>query len=100
MITSLIAAALAVAPIPSDDIDIIGVELVELVIATPDAVPLCDAYGGIIAAIDGMGVDYSAADTLLQAADALIIVNVEGDSMRLDNEARDRIVEWLHTDCM
>jgi hypothetical protein len=35
----------------------------------------------------------------VEAAGALAIVNIEGDSMRLDNVARATLVGWLQSDC-
>ena len=101
MIAALALAALAVAPgvTTDDDPIIIGPEFVELFVTMPDAEPMCTAYGGVIDAIDGLGMDYSTSQIFVDAADAMILIAVEGDGMRFDNEARDVFTDWLHTDC-
>lgn len=101
MITTLMAAALAVAPFspPDGQPEMIGPEFVEFFIALPDAQGVCDAYGTVVDSLNEMGMEYSTAAVMIEAADAMVIVTMEGDSMRLDNEARDVLTEWLHQDC-
>jgi hypothetical protein len=84
----------------SEDPTPVGPAIVELVIADPaTSAPLCDAYGAVISAIDAMGLGYEGSSTFVDASDAYLIVTLEGDSFRLDNEARDVFIDWLHSDC-
>ena len=74
--------------------------IVEIVIADPaTGGPLCDAYGTVIDAIDGMGLDPESRLMFVDVTDAYAIVSIEGDAMRLDNDARDTLTGWLHTNC-
>lgn len=101
IITTL--AVLALAPgvnAPTPEPDIVGPELVELFLASPEfSGGLCDAYGVFMAALAGMDLPPESAAIFQDAGDALIIVSMEGEDQRFDNEARDVIVEWLHSDC-
>lgn len=83
---------------PDDEIDIVGPELVTLLASSGDesAAALCLAYGRTVGAIPS---DLDGADILRDAVAAYIIVAIEGDALRLDNEARDALTDWLHSDC-
>ena len=77
----------------------ISAAIVEIVIADPaTGTPLCDAYRQLTVAVDSMGLGADGA-IFVEAADAFLIVTMEGDSMRLDNGARDALTNWLHTSC-
>lgn len=94
---SLIAAAAVLSSAPGDPTTV-GPELIDVYTSMPEAQDLCDAYGNVIDAVDET-FGYSSGNVMVEAAQAYIIVTVEGDSMRLDNEARDHLVAWLETDC-
>lgn len=79
----------------------VGPAIIELMIADPSiGDDLCNAYTAVVSAIDAMDLDYEASKTFMDASDAYLIVSIEGDQFRLDNEARDTLTDWLHGDCM
>lgn len=92
--------ALTFTPAPADtDTEPIDAAIIELFVQTADAVPLCESYSAVIAAIGDLGVGSDAGAVFVDAADAYLIVAVEGDSLRLTPEARGVLVDWLHAEC-
>lgn len=94
---ALVGVAVVPASAPTPDPIIVGPDAVETYIAADHSQLVCDAYEAVTMLIGGLDID--GAEALIDAADALVIVQVEGDLLRLDNEARDSLVDWLHADC-
>jgi hypothetical protein len=94
-----LAVIAAAGPVVDDEPTPVGPAIVELAIDSGTIDGLCDAYGSARSTIDGFGVPEFTL-VMTEALDAYVIVSMEGDSMRLDNEARGSLTDWLHTECV
>lgn len=96
--TLLALAMLAPADTPTEPIDD---DLVELFIASGDpAVALaCDAYGATVALVIANNGGPSEVALMVDLVDSYLVLQLEGDTLRLTPEARVSFIGWLHTDC-
>jgi hypothetical protein len=98
----LALAMLAPADTPTEPID---EDLVELFIASGDpAVALaCDAYSDVndatVALVVANNGGPSEVALMVDLVDSYLVLQLEGDTLRLTPEARVSFIGWLHTDC-
>lgn len=95
MLTPLLLPLMFIAPTAEEPTPIDSY-FVETFIDQGGGETLCTAYGTLMDVYQTNGMTDP---VFIDVADAFIIIQIEGDSMRLLPAARDTLTLWLHTTC-
>jgi len=96
MIATALLPLMFVNPAAAEDPTPVSAPLVEMVISSGEVGELCAAYSELMGLYQTSGMTDP---VFVEVADAYVIVQMEGDTLRLLPDARDALTTYLHSSC-